>query len=298
MSRARWISLGALALVLALLPFVPRGGGGDEGTIQRAAGPGPARATDRRLRPAHPGVPARDQPGRDGGHDARQVSSPYAGSRPGRRPRPVRGLRGPALLPRLGLDRPHPGPGAAQHGRRRRSPGRPGADHHGHQHRRPVDDRRAAPGRTAHPAAARRRADRRAHRGGSLGRQGLAAAPPGAGRATPGALLRPPPGGPRGDARHSRRCASTHARYDAVVAPRPRRSRPAAVKHWRDYPSARFGPRLRRRAAAAPHLLVRADLDADDRLGLVGPSGGASSTGPPSSARPPAARRSPRWSTS
>ena len=41
MSRARWITLGALTLVLALLPFVPRGGGTDEGTIRRAAGPDP-----------------------------------------------------------------------------------------------------------------------------------------------------------------------------------------------------------------------------------------------------------------
>lgn len=38
MSRARWISLGALALVLALLPFVPHGGGHHEGAIRRAVG--------------------------------------------------------------------------------------------------------------------------------------------------------------------------------------------------------------------------------------------------------------------
>jgi hypothetical protein len=35
MSRARWISLGALAVVLALLPFVPRGGG-DGGALRTA----------------------------------------------------------------------------------------------------------------------------------------------------------------------------------------------------------------------------------------------------------------------
>jgi len=39
MSRARWIALAALALVLALLPFVPRGGGDDEGAIRKAAVP-------------------------------------------------------------------------------------------------------------------------------------------------------------------------------------------------------------------------------------------------------------------
>src|SRR6478735_9212642 len=55
MSRARWITLGALTLVLALLPFVPRGGGGDEGTIRRAAGPdrhAPLTAGYGRLTPA------------------------------------------------------------------------------------------------------------------------------------------------------------------------------------------------------------------------------------------------------
>ena len=38
MSRARWISLGALLSVLALLPFVPRGGG-EPDTARRAAAP-------------------------------------------------------------------------------------------------------------------------------------------------------------------------------------------------------------------------------------------------------------------
>src|SRR4051794_14116121 len=36
MTRARWIGLGILALLVALLPFVPRGGGGDDGTARRA----------------------------------------------------------------------------------------------------------------------------------------------------------------------------------------------------------------------------------------------------------------------
>ncbi len=38
MSRARWIVLAALVLVLALLPFIPRGGGHREGAIRKAAG--------------------------------------------------------------------------------------------------------------------------------------------------------------------------------------------------------------------------------------------------------------------
>src|SRR3954451_1429166 len=36
MTRARWIGLGILALLVALLPFVPRGGGGEDGTARRA----------------------------------------------------------------------------------------------------------------------------------------------------------------------------------------------------------------------------------------------------------------------
>jgi len=38
MTRARWISLGVLVLLLALLPFVPHGGG-DDGAARRAAAP-------------------------------------------------------------------------------------------------------------------------------------------------------------------------------------------------------------------------------------------------------------------
>src|SRR3954453_6319151 len=38
MTRARWISLGVLILLLALLPFVPRGRG-DDGAARRAAAP-------------------------------------------------------------------------------------------------------------------------------------------------------------------------------------------------------------------------------------------------------------------
>ncbi len=56
MSRARWITLGALVLVLALLPFVPRGGGTDDGTIRRTAGPdrhAPLTAGYGRLTPAY-----------------------------------------------------------------------------------------------------------------------------------------------------------------------------------------------------------------------------------------------------
>src|SRR5690349_17681605 len=36
MTRARWIGLGVLVLLLGLLPFIPRGGG-DDGTARRAA---------------------------------------------------------------------------------------------------------------------------------------------------------------------------------------------------------------------------------------------------------------------
>src|SRR4051794_35022659 len=45
MTRARWIGLGVLALLVALLPFVPRGGGGDDGTARRADAPGTAPGT-------------------------------------------------------------------------------------------------------------------------------------------------------------------------------------------------------------------------------------------------------------
>jgi hypothetical protein len=75
MSRARWITLGALLLVLSLLPFVPHGGG-DEGTIRNAGQPSRATALTAgygRITPAYrhsidralaagPGVAARVSP--------------------------------------------------------------------------------------------------------------------------------------------------------------------------------------------------------------------------------------------
>ena len=141
--------------MLALLPFVPRGGGT---TTARSAGPpgpephAPLTAGYGRLTPAYQREISRVVAAGDDPSGLR----PDAGPHPGRRPRPLRGLRGPALLPRLGLDRPHPGPGAAQHGGRRRPPGRP-PDREADQHRRPLDDRRAAPGRPPDAPAARRR---------------------------------------------------------------------------------------------------------------------------------------------
>ncbi len=55
MSRARWISLGVLVLLLALFPFVPRGGG-DDGTIRTTGETprtGPLTAGYGRLTPAY-----------------------------------------------------------------------------------------------------------------------------------------------------------------------------------------------------------------------------------------------------
>ena len=160
---------------------------------------------------------------------------PHAGSRPGRRPRPVRGLRGPALLPRLGLDRPHPGAGAGAHGRRRRT-ARPRAPATATEHRRPRALAALRQRRPLTPAAPRRRRARRADPGRPLGRQGLAAAPRDPGRAAAGRLPRAPPRGPR----RGRRRRPAHA---ARAARRHRRRRPAAGQALARLPEQGHRPR-------------------------------------------------------
>ena len=174
---------------------------------------GPSDTADRRLRPGHAGVPA---------HDRRVVSAGTTRrSRPVRRLAPwsatssaARSSRASATASaRAGPTGPRPRSSAAW-------PPWPPA--------RPRDPTRAtgtgdlsmidALRQAARliPQRPRRGADRRAHRGGPLGGQGLAAAPPGPGRTAPARLLRPPPRGPRG---HRPRSHASRTGTSTVLAP-------------------------------------------------------------------------------
>ena len=291
MSRARWISLGALLLGARPPPVRParrRRAGDGPPRRRRPSGQAPLTAGYGRVTPA---VPARDRRSSSAGRAA-QVSART----------PARTLVGDLVrcavfegqrycLGSGWTDRTQ-AQVQRQHWPRVADPPGRAADARD-RHRRPLDDRRAPPGRPAQPRRPRRRPDRRADRGRPLGRQGLAAAPPDPGRAR----CRPTSSQRHPEVRAPAVATTAPARDRRPSSSRPRR-RPAAVKHWADYPS-RARPRPQDVTAPAPHLLVRPDLDADDHAG----AGRATSASQQywahrSSARPPAARRSPRWSTS
>ena len=270
MSRDPKIAIGALVVLLAAAPFVPRGDDEDGavapiGEAEYAAprwrppagrvDPGDARA--RSTGSSTPAGPSAESPPRSTPAHAR------------RRPGPVRGLRGPALLPAHRLDQPAPStrsrPGSAAAAARDRPHGR----------RRPpsapaTSTRLATLDRTA-SLDARRRALRPSgaelDRGRPLGREGLAAAPRDPGR-------RPP------------RTASSTTTPRRGAARRPRRPTPATKGHA-DYPEHGPGPHRDAGRRAEPHLLVRPHDDADDRLGLAARDSAASSSGPAGWAPPP-----------
>jgi hypothetical protein len=105
MSRARWTGLGVLVLLMALLPFVPRGGG-DDGSVRTtssATRSGPLTAGYGRVTPAF----------------RRTIDRVVAEGATA-----MREVRGSALLPRHRLDGPHAGRGPRPGGPPARAPGR------------------------------------------------------------------------------------------------------------------------------------------------------------------------------
>ena len=272
MSRARWIGLGALVLLLAMLPFVPRGGG-DDGTIrttgQASPGPGPLTAGYGRVTPAYRRtidrvVDAGPTAGRGGPSPRRRArSSTTVGE--------VRDLRGPALLPRHRLDRPHPGAGARRTAVRLVAA--PAARRTGDHDRRPLDVRRPAPGRPDERPPARAAAERaeltQAARSVAkvwLIRHQIQGVP-----LPHGFFARHP------EVRRAAVTTGTTARHSLAA----RHQRPAPGQALARLPRQGRGPPPHQRRGAAPHLLVRPDHDADDHVGLVAPQAPPDALGPP-----------------
>ena len=247
MSRLHWIALGVLVLMLALLPFVPRGSG-DDGSIRTTSDPA---TTSPRTAPLTAGY------GEVTPEFRATIDRVVADARTAPSLSRVTSTRtlvdcglvrcatfeGQRYCLGSGLDRRHPGPGAATAWRRRCT----------HQtarrsavtdDRRPVGVRRPPPARRDDPRAAGRGRPRRADRGRPLGRQGLAAAPPDPGRAAAGAASS------RGT-RRSGTAGSRDRRQDRLL-----RRRPAAVigsSAGKSYPSKGTVLNRARRRRPAPH---------------------------------------------
>ena len=191
--------------------------------------------------------------------------APASGRRPWSQPGALRRLRGPALLPPRRLDRLHRGRGGHRAGRQRdlreRAIGVPRGD------RRPVADRAAPPAAALGPAA-RARAERAELTEAARSvakvwvlRHEIQGVP-----LPDGFLARHPEARATGDrAGHhgaALRLPTTSVDHDA--------HRRQPVKTIARLPGKGPGPRTPRGRRADPHLLVRPDLDADDRVGLEG----------------------------
>ena len=223
------------------------------------AGTAPGRACDARdAGRDRPGRRARARPAGVGAH----VPGPA-----GRRPRALRRLRGPALLPRPGLD--HRAPRREVQARvaaaARTIAAAPAASTTGDlDGSAPCAAPRPQPGRPGRGRA------RGAHRSRPLGRQGLAAAPRDPGRPAARRFLAAPPRG----------AAATQPATPRAPPPAGRaepRTATQRASRWPP-PSPARPPRLPRAGSAEAdqvcraeaHLLVRPDHHADDRLGLAG----------------------------
>ena len=267
--------IALVALVLTAL-VVPRGDVPDEGALVPADQGSKYVARDSRSRTGRRlgERPGGDRPGAR--RRTRPGHRPPVGRGAGRATGALRRVRGPALLPRSRLDRGRPGP-------------RPGSRHGGPAQREPVRprrvDRRPLHLRPARPPRghARRRAAchraRRARGGRPRSREGGAAAPPAAGRATARRLPRAPP---RGTRDHHRR-AGAHDRQG---------------EDGRRLPPALDGAEAEAHPRATHDVLVRSGHDADDRLGLAEEAPDASAAGRTGSAPPPRGAPSPTWCVS
>ena len=276
-SRDR-VALGALltlVLVVVAATFVPSGDEPRDGSVRPVTDQAAPTYVARVDAPGT-GHHQRGRPGRDrrrAGGCARRGQCSKVGHNPGARPGPVHRVRGPAVLPRRRVDRRGPRTGEGPRGRAD-IPERPsgGGDHGRPVHRRPARPARCPAGGRAACRGARRAGSRRA-----VGRQGGAASPPDPRRTAAGGLPRPAPRGQSQDKRHLLADHHDQAQGD------------------RGLPAPLHRPEVEADSAAAPVVLVRAQHDAGDRLGLAATSDAPRSTGPSGSAPPRTAAPSPRW---
>ena len=254
MSRTSKIAIGALVVLLAAAPFVPRGA--DEDGPVAPSGDGEGRRRSRRRATAGPGrvTPAmRAEIERvvDAGRSVGRIATKIDPDQLARQPGALRGLRRPALLPAHRLDRRAPRPRSAPGSARAARAVTPDRARRRRDHRRP---------RTRWPLLERagRRSSPQAR--ATAERQELTEAARSVAKVW---LLRHQIQGvalPATSSRATRRPAAP-----AGATRRPT-AKPRAIA---DYPERGQDAHRSTGLGAAAQLLVRPDDDADDRLGLA-----------------------------